>query len=54
MEDGTIKLLSLDHQPSVIADLPIQHVTDIALLLAKQFKAVYMHAGYVLYRAPVI
>ncbi len=40
-EECPLKLLCLDDNLSLIADMPLQSVTDIALLSAKKFKAVY-------------
>ncbi len=38
---GYIKLLAVDHQLSVLADLPLDQVDGLALLTGKQFKIVY-------------
>ena len=37
-EDGAINLLGIDNQLSAITDLPLEEVTDIALLSAKEFE----------------
>ena len=40
-KEGNIKLFAVDHQLSVLADLPVDQVDDLALLTGKQFKVVY-------------
>ena len=40
-EERSVKLLALKNQLSQIADLPLEDVTDVTLLSADRFKAVY-------------
>lgn len=39
--DETLTLLCLNHHLSLVADLPLESVTDITLLTAKKFEAKY-------------
>ena len=45
-EECSVKLLALNNQLSQIADLPLEDVTDVTLLSADQFKAVYSSVQY--------
>lgn len=41
IDEDIIKLLAVDHPLSILANLPLNQVTDIALLTGKEFKVVY-------------
>ena len=40
-DDNVLKLLTVDHPLSLLANLPLDEVTEIALLTGKEFKIVY-------------